>query len=440
MSADSSPSDVPATPSTRTAGAGAHVLRGVEHTIERLRSELIGLSHCIHSTPEVGFEEHRSAAIVSEFLRRHGFAPTVGVSGMPTALRVQSGAGGPRVAVLAEYDALPEVGHGCGHNVICAAAVGAFLGVSSQLAELGGSVVLLGTPAEENGGGKEVLERAGGFDDIDAVVMVHPFTGPDEVASFTSLAVRDVEATFHGVAAHASSAPHEGRNALDAVVAAYQGVAALRQHIPATDRLHAIITNGGAATNVVPETAALTIELRSESLDELVDLSARVQHILDGAALLSGTRLEVRWDPFPAYLPVRSNAALAARYFTHLSARGRRIVLDPPGLVGGGWSTDLGNVSVRRPSIHPTVSISPQPIVMHTARFGRQAVSPLGDAAVIDSAIGLAATMADYLADPALRAAVDRDFATAGGRVDVESLLASPVSALSSSSASSDGT
>lgn len=434
MSTESSSSDVRPTAAPRTAGAPGPVLQAIEHTIGQARSDLIGLSHCIHSTPEVGFEEHRSAAIVSEFLRRHGFAPTVGVFGMPTALRAQAGTGGPRIAVLAEYDALPGVGHGCGHNVICAAAVGAFLGVSAQLADLGGSVVLLGTPAEENGGGKEVLERAGAFDDIDAVVMVHPFTGPDEVASFTSLAVRDVEATFHGVAAHASSAPHEGRNALDAVVAAYQGVAALRQHIPATDRLHAIITNGGSATNVVPETAALTVEVRSESLDELVDLSARVQRILDGAALATDTRLEARWDPFPAYLPVRSNAALAARYFTHLSARGRRIVLDPPGLVGGGWSTDLGNVSVRRPAIHPTVSISPKPIVMHTARFGRQAVSPLGDTAVIDSAIGLAATMADYLADPALRDAVDRDFAAAGGRVDVERLLAAPVSALLSSS------
>ena len=447
MSTDSSPADAPATAAPHTVGAGGHVLRGVERAIERVRSDLIGLSHCIHSTPEVGFEEHRSAAIVSEFLRRHGHAPAVGVFGMPTALRVQAGTGAPRIAVLAEYDALPEVGHGCGHNVICAAAVGAFLGVSAQLVELGGSVVLLGTPAEENGGGKEVLERAGAFDDIDAVVMVHPFTGPEEVASFTSLAVRDVEATFHGVAAHASSAPHEGRNALDAVVAAYQGVAALRQHIPATDRLHAIISNGGSATNVVPATAALTIEVRSQTLDGLVDLSERVQRILDGAALLTGTRLEAGWDPFPAYLPVRSNAVLAARYFTHLSARGRRIVLDPPGLVGGGWSTDLGNVSVRRPAIHPTVSISPKPIVMHTARFGRQAVSPLGDAAVIDSAVGLAATMADYLADPMLRVAVDRDFAAAGGRVEVERLLAAPESALvpesaaaSSSSSSSDGT
>ncbi|CAM5386326.1 M20 family metallopeptidase [Leifsonia shinshuensis] len=438
MSPERSHADTPAAAAPRTTGAPGHVLRAVEHAIGRARPDLIGLSHCIHATPEVGFEEHRSAAVVAEFLRRHGFAPTVGVFGLPTALRVQAGAGGPRIAVLAEYDALPEVGHGCGHNVICAAAVGAFLGVSAQLAELGGSVVLLGTPAEENGAGKEVLERAGAFDDVDAVVMVHPFTGPDEVASFTSLAVRDVEATFHGVAAHASSAPHEGRNALDAVVAAYQGVAALRQHIPATDRLHAIITNGGSATNVVPATASLTVEVRSETLDGLVELSARVQNILDGAALASGTRVEARWDPFPAYLPVRSNAVLAARYFTHLSARGRRIVLDPPGLVGGGWSTDLGNVSVRRPSIHPTVSISPKPIVMHTAPFGRQSISPLGDAAVIDSAFGLAATMADYLADPALREAVERDFAAAGGRVDVERLLAAPVSALAA--ASPDGT
>lgn len=423
MSTEDTPTTITATHPT---GAPSGVLAAIAHTIEGVRDELLTLSHRIHSLPEVGFEEHRSVAAVADLLHRHGHAATVGLHGMRTALQAQAGHGVPRIAVLAEYDALPGVGHGCGHNVICAAAVGAFLGVAAHLDRLSGSVVLIGTPAEENGGGKEVLERADAFGDIDAVVMVHPFTGPDEVASFTSLAVRDVEATFHGVAAHASSAPHEGRNALDAVVAAYQAVAALRQHIPSTDRLHAIITDGGAATNVVPDRASITVEVRSQDIDQLVALSARVQRVLDGAALLTGTRVDARWDPFPAYLPVRSNAALAERYFAHMLGRGRNIVLDQPGLIGGGWSTDLGNVSVRRPSIHPTVSICPTPTAMHTEEFGRHAISPLGDAAVVDSAIGLASTMADYLADPWMRDAVDRDFAAAGGRVDVERLLAAP--------------
>ncbi|MFF1830414.1 amidohydrolase [Paenarthrobacter sp. NPDC058040] len=406
-------------------GAPESVARNITNSIEELTTDLLELSHGIHGIAEVGFEERLSVAFAAEFLRYRGFRVQVGRYGLRTSLRAEAGSGSPKVAVLAEYDALPGVGHGCGHNVICAAALGAFLGVASQIEQLGGSVVLLGTPAEENGNGKELLARAGAFDDIDAVVMLHPFTGEYEVASFASLAVRDVEVTFHGVAAHASSAPQMGRNALDAVVAAYQGIAALRQHIPATDRLHCLITEGGSAVNVVPHLASAVVEIRSLDPDGLVELSARVQDVLEGAALMTGTRLETAWDPFPAYLPVRSNHALAARYHGHMSARGRAITLETE-LVGGGWSTDLGNLSLRIPSIHPTISISHETTPMHTVEFGQHAVSPAGDRAVVDGAVGLALTVADYLADDQLREQAQLDFETAGGVVDVERLLTPP--------------
>lgn len=406
-------------------GAPESVAGNITATIEDLTTDLRELSHGIHGIAEVGFEERLSVALAAEFLRYRGFPVQVGRYGLRTSLRAEAGSGSPKVAVLAEYDALPGVGHGCGHNVICAAAVGAFLGVASQIGELGGSVVLLGTPAEENGNGKELLARAGAFDDIDAVVMLHPFTGEYEVSSFASLAVRDVEVTFHGVAAHASSAPQMGRNALDAVVAAYQGIAALRQHIPATDRLHCLIVEGGSAVNVVPHLASAVVEIRSLDPDGLADLSQRVQHVLEGAALMTGTRLETTWDPFPAYLPVRSNDALAGRYHGHMSSRGRNITRETE-LVGGGWSTDLGNLSVRVPSIHPTVSISREITPMHTVEFGQHAISPEGDAAVVDGAVGMALTMADYLADERLREQAKLDFEAAGGVLDVERLLNPP--------------
>lgn len=406
-------------------GAPESAARTITCTIEDLATDLRELSHGIHGIAEVGFEERLSVAFAAEFLRYRGFPVQVGRYGLRTSLRAEAGTGSPKVAILAEYDALPGVGHGCGHNVICAAALGAFLGVASQIEQLGGSVVLIGTPAEENGNGKELLARAGAFDDIDAVVMLHPFTGPYEVASFASLAVRDVDVTFNGVAAHASSAPHMGRNALDAVVAAYQGIAALRQHIPATDRLHCLITEGGSAVNVVPHLASAVVEIRSLDPDGLVELSARVQDVLEGAALMTGTRLETTWDPFPAYLPVRSNRALAARYHGHMSGRGRAITMETE-LVGGGWSTDLGNLSLRVPSIHPTISISGETTPMHTAEFGQHAVSPAGDRAVVDGAVGLALTVADYLADELLREQARLDFEAAGGAVDVERLLTPP--------------
>ncbi|MBK0422047.1 amidohydrolase [Leucobacter sp. CSA2] len=398
----------------------------ISAAVERLRPELMSLSREIHEHPEIGFAEHRSVRTVAEFLEGQGFATKIGEWGLSTSILAQQGKGSPRVAILAEYDALPGVGHGCGHNVICAAAVGAFIGLAQELASLDGTVRLIGTPAEENGGGKEVLARAGAFDDIDAIVMLHPFTGPEEVANFASLAVRDVEATFRGTAAHASSAPHEGRNALDAALASYQGIAALRQHILATDRLHAIVSEGGAALNVVPDRAGIVVEVRSASTEGLRDLSHRVQRVLEGAAHMMDVRLETRWDPFPPYLPVRSNAALAGQYLEHMRARGRQIETGSSAPSAGGWSTDLGNLSVRVPAIHPTISISPEAVPMHTEEFGRRAISDAGDTAVIDGAIGLAATVADYLRDSDLRERVRLEFEAAGGRIDVERLLTPP--------------
>ncbi|UTP36967.1 amidohydrolase [Streptomyces rapamycinicus] len=329
--------------------------------------------------------------------------------------------GGPRIAILAEYDALPGVGHGCGHNVIGAAATGAFLGLLDVVAGTGGAVVLLGTPAEENGSGKEILARAGAFAGIDAAIMLHPAT--HDSANFAALGLRSVEAAYHGVPAHASHQPEAGRNALDAVVAAYQGIAALRQHMPRADRVHGVITDGGQVANVVPALASLRLLIRSPEVGSLLALSERVQRVLEGAAMITETRLDAVWDRIQPCLPVRNNDVLTGRFSAHMTGRGRTFGTDRGAARG---STDMGNISLRIPSIHPTVAIAPPEIALHTAAFAEYAGSEPGDRAVVDGAIALALTALDFLTDAELRERSRAEFEAAGGVVDVPALLTPP--------------
>jgi amidohydrolase len=388
-----------------------------------VREQLLELSHDLHAHPELGHEEHRSVRAVADLLARHGIEAEVGVHGLETALRASTGTGGPTVAVLAEYDALPGIGHGCGHNVICSSAVGAFLGLHAVLAggDVAGTAVLLGTPAEEGGGGKEVMARDGAFDDVDAVVMLHPFSYDAAVQPF--LGRRQLRVTYTGIAAHASAQPFMGRNALDAVVAGYQGIALLRQHIPDTDRVHGVITDGGQLPNVVPERAGALYYVRSATPETLTDLSARVEAVLTAAATMTGCGYELEWDGMPAYLPIRANLELAARWTRHQARRGRTAL--PPGVTPASLagSTDLGNVSVRTPSIHPMIAIAGPDTSMHTTEFAVAAASAAGDAAVLDGAVGLALTALDVLADPAVLAAARAEFEAAGGVLDVSGLL-----------------
>jgi amidohydrolase len=406
------------------AGAPEALLARTEQAVEAAAGELLALSADLHAHPEEGFAEHRSARAVAGLLARHGIEAEVGVHGLETALRASAGRGGPTVAVLAEYDALPGIGHGCGHNVICSAAVGAFLGLAAVLAdgEVPGTAVLLGTPAEEGGGGKELMARDGAFDGVDAVVMLHPFSYDAAVQPF--LGRRQVRATYTGIAAHASAQPFMGRNALDAVVAGYQGVAMLRQHVPDTDRVHGVITDGGQRPNVVPETAEALYYVRSATPETLTDLCRRVEAVLVAAAAMTGCGYELAWDEQPAYLPIRANLELAARWTRHQARRGRTAL--PPGVTPASLagSTDLGNVSVRTPSIHPMIAIAGPETSMHTTGFAAAAASPAGDRAVLDGAVGLALTALDVLADPAVLAAAREEFEAAGGVLDVARLLA----------------
>ncbi|MCZ2848707.1 M20 family metallopeptidase [Modestobacter sp. VKM Ac-2978] len=404
-------------------GAPEELLARAEQAIESASADLLALSHDLHAHPEEGYEEHRSARAVADLLARSGIEAEVGVFGLETALRARVGSGGPTVAVLAEYDALPGIGHGCGHNVICASAVGAFLGLAAVLADGGvaGTALLLGTPAEEGGGGKEVMARAGAFDGVDAVVMLHPFSYDAAVQPF--LGRRQLRAVYTGIAAHASAQPFMGRNALDAVVAGYNGVAMLRQHVPDTDRVHGVITDGGQRPNVVPETAEALYYVRSATPETLADLSRRVEAVMAAAAEMTGCGYELFWDELPAYLPIRANLELAARWTRHQARRGRTAL--PPGVTPASLagSTDLGNVSVRVPSIHPMIAIAGPDTSMHTTGFAEAAASPAGDRAVLDGAVGLALTALDALVDPAVLAAARAEFEADGGVLELTDLL-----------------
>ena len=396
-------------------GAPRAVTDRLTAAVEARAEDLIALSHEIHANPELGFDEHAAAATVARVLEGAGHDVDVGAYGLATAVRATAGHDRPRVAILAEYDALPGIGHACGHNVICATAVGAFLAVAESVDELGGSVELIGCPAEEGGGGKEIISKAGGFDEVDCAIMLHPHSF--DVATHTWLGVQQVSVTYRGLSAHASATPFMGRNALDAVVQAYQALGALRQHVLPTDRIHGVITNGGAKPNIVPDEASAQFYLRSGHPSTLSELTTRAREVFEAAALATGTQLEVDWEPCPVYLPVRNNHALAARYAENIAARGRRPLPDgvvPRELTG---STDLGNVSVRVPAIHPTLAIAPPEVTIHTPAFAEWAASERADAGTVDGAVGLALTAADFLSDPKLREDVAAEFERAGGRL-----------------------
>ncbi len=422
--------------SSSAQGAPEDLVRAVVDAVEALGPRLVALSHDLAEHPETAFEEHRSAGVLADLAAERGLDVERGAHGLPTALRADvTGGGGtgtgrggaPVVAVMSEYDALPGIGHACGHNVIAAAGLGAVLGLAALGDRLPGGVRWLGTPAEEGGGGKETMAQHGALDGVEAAVMVHPF-GYD-VADHLFLGRRQLRATFTGVTAHASAQPFMGRNALDAVALAYQGVGLHRQQMPPSDRLHCVVTEGGDRPNVVPGRAQVLFYLRSERPETLRVLSERLDAICRGAALMTGCGVDLAWDENPATLPVRANAALAGRWGARMAERGRPVL--PSGVVPAllAASTDFGNVSYRLPSLHPMIAVSDPGTSLHTREFAAAAAGPDGDRAVVDGAVGLALVVLDHLADPDLRAAVHADFAAAGGAVDVTRYFDAPTPA-----------
>jgi amidohydrolase len=376
--------------------------------------ELEAIALDLHAHPELAFEERRSAAVLADALRAAGFAVEVGVGGLGTAFtaRRRFGPGGPRVALLAEYDALPEIGHACGHNLIATAALGAARALAEALVADSGEVLVIGCPAEEGGGGKILLLDAGAFQGIDAALMFHP--GSRTMTIRGALAATRLTMRFFGRAAHAASAPELGINALDACILTFTAINALRQHVKDETRIHGIISHGGSAPNIVPEYAEAKFLIRHRRAPEVAALKERVLAAARGAAAAVGARVE--FDEGLPYAERKVNVPLAHRFAEHLEAQGEPVKTAPA--VGGVGSSDFGNLSQVLPAIHPYVAIVPEGVSAHTPEFAAAAASPAGLRGLRLAATAIAATAADLFTDPELLAAARADFgatAPAGG-------------------------
>jgi amidohydrolase len=357
---------------------------------------LVGLSHAIAADPELAYEEHRAAARCADLLAEHGFAVERGAYGLPTAFAARLGSTGPHVVVCAEYDALPGVGHACGHNVIAASAVGAGVALAPLVEEAGLRLTVLGTPAEEVGGGKVDLILAGAFEGVDAALMVHPTPYDDHAPR--ALAIEEWRVVHRGRASHASSAPELGLNALDGVVQGYTALAMLRQHLRPLQQVHGVIVDGGQAANVVPERAEASYFLRAVDTDDLEDLRNRARACLEGAALATGTTVEIEREGH-VYEPIDAHPGLAELFSAACAAIGRPCTPDPAGEPVSG-STDFGNVSQLVPGLHADLAVHTWPVVNHQHEFAAACVGEAGDRTMLDGAKALALTALGVAADP----------------------------------------
>lgn len=378
----------------------------IPRDIDELAPTLREVAAKIHAHPELRFEERQAAAWLAEAIERSGLEVERGTGGMPTAFRARVGRGeGPTVAILAEYDALPEIGHACGHNLIAAGALGAFLALARQGDEIGGTAILLGTPAEEGGGGKIKLLQAGAFEGVDAAMMFHPFDR--DLLAHDTLASAWLELRFEGVPSHAALAPWEGRSALTACMDTFRLIDGQRTHFRDGVRVHGIIKDGGQAVNIIPERAVAQFSVRAHDPEELAGVRAIVERCARGAALASG--VEVLIEDHGGYRNMVNNHAMAARFGDHLRGLGRAPLHTDP-TVGTG-STDMGDVSHAVPSIHPWIAICPKgETTCHQHAFAARAGSHEGQDAMLAAAKAMALTAADLLRDPELLAAARAEF------------------------------
>ena len=377
-------------------------------TIDEMSDALISASHGIHAKPELAFEEHFAHGLLTDRVEEAGLPVERSACGLDTAFISSFGDTGVEVGILSEYDALPGIGHACGHNIIATSGLGAVLALSKLGAALPGRVRYLGTPAEEAGGGKEIMAQHGAFDGLDAAMMVHP--AGVNLVTMPSVAMNEVRVTFTGKAAHASAMPFAGVNALDALVSSYQSIAQLRQHIRQNERIHGIFNEAGLAPNIVPDRAVGTFYVRAADGMALADLKKRVKNCFEAGALASGCELEIQWA-LGDYLEIKDCWPIAERYKANAESLGRSFFpLEKMPTTGAG-STDMGNVSHRVPSIHPMISCAPPHVVIHNPEFAKYAGSETGDAAVLDGAKALAMTAIDVMTDDQLMSDARDQFA-----------------------------
>jgi len=375
------------------------------------RSRVLELSHRIHAHPEIGFEEVKAAAWLSELLSGAGFDVTRGLCDLPTAFSAKAGNGPLRVALCAEYDALPGIGHACGHNIISAAAAGAGIALSAVADSVGLTVYVIGTPGEERGnaGGKILLLERGAFDGIHAAMMVHP--APFDVLTPKIIAASMFEVRYTGKEAHASSFPEMGINAADALTVAQTAIGLLRQHILPTDRIHGIIVNGGEAANVIPAHTAARYIVRGETLADLETLRPRVYRCFEAGALATGSKMEIVGGD-KAYAEMIHNPEIAALFKRNAEQLGRPFPDIGAAAHKSMASTDMGNVSHAIPSIHPMIGIDSMPAVNHQREFTARCATDSADRAVCDGALAMAWTAIDLAGEGPLR---DRLLSTGSG-------------------------
>jgi amidohydrolase len=362
--------------------------------LEAAHPGLVELSHRIYENPELGYEEVQAAEWLTDVLENAGYDLQRGFGHMPTAFVATIGDGPLHIVICAEYDALPTVGHACGHNVICTAALGAAIALQPLVGELGLKLTVLGTPAEEGGGGKIPFIEAGFFEDVHAAMMVHPF--PTDVADPSNIAVQQLKVTYIGRAAHASGFPWRGINAADAQVVAQTAIGLLRQQLLPTDRIHGFVTKGGDAANIIPERTTAEYMVRAATAERLDELVAKVRDIFEAGALATGATLELEMDV--AYKDMRHDSELAAIYERHAVELGREFAPQSSPV-----STDMGNISYEVPSIHPMLGIETHGAVNHQKEFADACATPSADQAIFDGALGMAYTVIEAAQDDALR-------------------------------------
>ncbi len=380
----------------------------VSKLIDDQADALWALSLAIHADPELSLEEHRAANRLCVYLEENGFSLIRGVANLPTAFRADRPAADeekPSVSFLSEYDALPGLGHACAHNVIGVAGVAAGVALKETLGPEYGGVTVFGTPGEEGGGGKVLMAQTGMFREVDAAMMMHP---SDETrADINLLALSELRFHFKGRASHASAAPEQGVNALDALIATFGAVSLLRQQLHRTDRVHGVITEGGEAPNIIPDKASAWFFVRSETMEGLDALVPRVIACAEGAALATGAELETEKNPI-TYAPMRVNPPLAALFLKNLNLLGVHEPDAPPPLRMG--SSDVGNVSQQTPTIHPQIQMVPPGVSAHTPEFAEASAGEEGRRVLLTGAKALAMTGVDFLLDEEARRSVQFEF------------------------------
>jgi amidohydrolase len=376
--------------------------------IDSVSSILFDFSMKMHAEVELAFEEVKAQAWQCAALRAAGFAVEEGLGSLKTAFRgtVASGKPGPRIAFLCEYDGLPVYGQSCGHNVVAAAGVGAAIGLARVIDHVGGTVVALGTPGEEGGGGKNILHREGFFDGIDAMMLIYP--GMDNIAHSRTVGATRAQVAYFGKAAHAAARPELGINALDALLLAFNGISALRQQLPSDVRVHSIITRGGTLPQVVPDHTTAVLTVRANTAATLKQVIPRIDACLVGAATMTGARLERTWGDPPGR-ELLSNARLAGSFDGNLRALGRQT--RPRDELSGAWSGDTGNVSWFVPTIQPQMAMTARDVPPHSHEFHAASVGPAAEACILDSAKAMAMTAIDLACDADLLRQVQAEFA-----------------------------